>query len=188
MEQRSDQALAAEVARGDTEALRGLYRRYEVQTFNLLTRLTGNRELARDMLQETFTRVWKTARLFDPQRGSFKAWLFTIALNLTRNELSKRRYGVTHVEVGAAENLISGAEGPDALVARAETRRAVAAALARLPAHLREVIVMKIYHQLKFREIAAITRMPEGTLKARFHRAVAELRGPLASLGGADHE
>ncbi len=179
MEQRSDQALAAEMARGGTEALRGLYRRYDVQTFNLLARLTGNRELARDMLQETFIRVWQTAGHFDPQLGTFKAWLFTIALNLTRSELRKRRYHVTHVDVEPAEGLACEAERPDEILARAERRRAVAAALASLQPYLREVIVLKVYHQLKFREIAAITRMPEGTLKARFHRAVMALREKL---------
>ena len=52
-----------------------------------------------------------------------------------------------------------------------------------LAPHLREVVVMKVYQQLKFREIAEMTKTPEGTLKARFHRAVAELRARLAPAG-----
>jgi RNA polymerase sigma-70 factor (ECF subfamily) len=183
MEQHSDQALAAEVAGGDAGALRTLYNRYEVQTFNFLLRLTGNREMARDLVQETFTRVWTMARLFDPGRGAFKSWLFTIALNLTRNELSKKRYSARHVAPEAADGPTSEADSPHAVLARSEVRRSVAEALARLSPHLREVVVMKIFHQLKFREIAGITRTPEGTLKARFHRAVAELREHLGSLG-----
>jgi len=81
------------------------------------------------------------------------------------------------------EHLPSGADGPDVLVARSEVGRLVADALAQLPSHLREVVVLKVYHQLKFREIADITKTPEGTLKARFHRAVAELRDRLAPAG-----
>lgn len=184
MEETPDQALVAEVARGDAAALRSLYVRHEVQTFNLILRLAGNRQTAQDLMQETFTRVWMMARTFDPDRGSFKSWLFTIALNLTRNEMGKKRYGVRHVEQEAADALASTADGPDVLLARSEDGRRVAAALRRLAPHLREVVVLKVYHQLKFREIADITQTPEGTLKARFHRAVAELRESLGPAGG----
>lgn len=176
MEEKSDQVLVAEVARGDAAALRSLYLRYERPTFNLILRLAGNREMAQDMLQETFTRVWTMARTFRGDRGSFKGWLFTIALNLTRTELARCRRASRHVEAGAAEDVASPMEGPDALLARSERGRRVADALARLSPLLREIVVMKVYHQLKFREIAEITETPEGTLKARFHRAVAELR------------
>jgi RNA polymerase sigma-70 factor, ECF subfamily len=179
MEETSDQALVAEMAGGDAAALRSLYLRYEVPTFNLILRLAGNREMAEELMQETFTRVWTMARTFRPELGSFKGWLYTIALNLTRSELARKRYGVRHVETDAASELPSTAEGPDALLVRSEEARRVADALARLSPLLREIVVLKVYQQLKFREIAEITGTPEGTLKARFHRAVAELRGHL---------
>jgi len=185
MEERPDQALVAEVARGDAAALRSLYLRYEAPTFNLILRLAGSREMAEELMQETFTRVWTMAGTFRPDRGDFRSWLFTIALNLTRSELARKRYRVRHVETEEAEALVSRADGPDVLAARSETGRRIAEALRRLPPLLREVVVMKVYHQLKFHEIASITGTPEGTLKARFHRAVAELRerlGPAGSL------
>jgi RNA polymerase sigma-70 factor, ECF subfamily len=176
MDQRSDEALAAEVARGDTEALRHLHDRHKVQTFNLILRLTGDREMAQDLLQEAFTRVWTMARTFDPRRGGFKGWLFTIALNAARSELAKKRYAFRHVEAEEAEGLDPRAGNPERMLAEAETRRRVESALHRLSPHSREVVVLKVFHQLKFHEIARITGAPEGTLKARFHRAVAELR------------
>jgi RNA polymerase sigma-70 factor (ECF subfamily) len=184
MEDRPDDALVAEVARGDAAALRTLYFRYERRTFNLISRLAGNREMAQDMMQETFTRVWTMAHTFRGDRGTFKGWLFTIALNVTRSELGRKRYGVRHLADDAIEDLASEADGPDELLQRSERGGRVAAALAELTPHLREVVVMKVYHQLKFREIADITRTPEGTLKARFHRAVAELRERLAPREG----
>ncbi len=183
MEDTPDHALVVEVARGDAAALRALYLRYERPTFNLILRLAGNREMAQDMMQETFTRVWTRARTFRGDQGSFKGWLFTIALNVTRSELARKRYGVRHLADDAVEHLPSEADGPDVLVARSEVGRLVAEALAQLAPHLREVVVLKVYHQLKFREIADITKTPEGTLKARFHRAVAEMRERLAPSG-----
>jgi len=71
------------------------------------------------------------------------------------------------VEAEAAGALVSTADGPDVLLEKSEDGRRVAAALARLAPHLREVVVLKVYHQLKFREIAEITRTPE----ARSRRA-----------------
>src|SRR5689334_5071516 len=103
MEQRTDEALAADVARGDAAALRALYERHERLTFNVLLRLTGNREAAQDLMQETFTRVWTMARTFDPDRGRFKGWLVTIALNLARSEMSKKRYAAVHLPAEAAD-------------------------------------------------------------------------------------
>jgi len=183
MEERPDHALVAEVARGDAAALRTLYLRYERPTFNLILRMAGNREMAQDLMQETFTRVWTMARTFRGDRGSFKGWLFTIALNLTRSELAHKRHRVRHLAEDAIDGLASETEGPDVMLLRSEGSRRVAATLAQLTPHLREVVVMKVYHQLKFREIADITKTPEGTLKARFHRAVAELRKRLAPAG-----
>jgi RNA polymerase sigma-70 factor (ECF subfamily) len=102
MEETSDEALMADVARGDAAALSALYDRYERGTFNLILRLAGSRPMAEELMQETFTRVWTAARLFQPEKGAFKGWLFTIALNLTRSELSRQRYRVRHVEAEVA--------------------------------------------------------------------------------------
>jgi len=183
MDIESDEALAADMANGDAAALRVLYDRYEGPAFRFLLRLTGDREAAKDLMQETFTRVWTMARMFDPERGRFKSWLFTIALNITRNERSKKRYSAIHVGQEVVETMPAGGEAPDAALLQAETRRRVSEAMGKLPPLLREVVVMKIHQQLKFTEIAEVTRTPEGTLKARFHRAVEELRRHLGTGG-----
>jgi RNA polymerase sigma-70 factor (ECF subfamily) len=172
----TDEALMAAVAGGDASALSALYDRYERPTFNLILRLAGRRDVAEELMQEAFTRLWTTARLFRGERGTFKPWLFTIALNLTRSELSRKRYRVRHLEPEAAEELPALTEGPEALAVRAQEKGRVEAALARLSPLLREIVVLRMYQQLKFAEIARLTGAPEGTLKARFHRAVAELR------------
>jgi RNA polymerase sigma-70 factor (ECF subfamily) len=185
MEETSDEALMADVARGDAAALSALYDRYERGTFNLILRLAGSRPMAEELMQETFTRVWTAARLFQPEKGAFKGWLFTIALNLTRSELSRQRYRVRHVEAEAADTVVSRDAGPDLLAEQAQESRRVSAALAGLSPLLREIVVLKVYHHLKFQEIARMTGTPEGTLKARFHRAVEQLRGQLRPAGSA---
>jgi RNA polymerase sigma-70 factor (ECF subfamily) len=176
MDSRSDQELMERTAGGDAMALKTLYQRYEIPVFNLILRGTSNRELAQDLLQETFTRLWTMAHLFDPRRGAVKSWLFTMALNLTRTEMSKRVYDLKPVSLDDAPPCRSDDPEVGSGVEGEELQNEVARVLDKLPAHYREVIVLKYFHHLTFDEIARMTGAPAGTLRARFHRAVARLR------------
>lgn len=182
----ADHELLTRALTGDTEAFATLYRRYARPVFNLLLRTTGERALAEELLQETFTRVWLAGRTFDPARGTFRPWLYTIALNLARSELVRHRHARPHVPLDEQQiDPVSSAAAEDWVrrLDLSRQARTVAAALATLPDHQREVVVLRCYQQLSFAEIAAVTGAPEGTLKARFHRAVAALRTRLGDRG-----
>ncbi len=187
MEDYSDKKLMKLVVERNTQAFKILYQRYEIQIFNFILRYTGNRELAQDLLQETFIRTWFAAHTFDLKRGNFRGWIYKIALNNTRNEMSKKQYSyqyfdVTEVGEGNFDELYSEKEQPDRKLENLELKNIVFDVLGKLNAHLREIIILKHYQQLKFREIAEITNTPEGTLKARFHRAIAQLKELLEPL------
>jgi len=181
MEKKSDIELMSLIITRDTEAFRVLYKRYSTQIFNLILRYSGNRETAQDLLQETFTRIWFAAHTFNIEKKNFRGWMFTIALNITRNEMSKKRYrtyfkniheisGTGH-EPGSPED-----EQPDQILEHLELKRTIAGSINELPQLLREIVILKHYHQLKFREISEMTDTPEGTLKARYHRSIAQLK------------
>jgi len=162
----------------NTRALKALYRRYEIPVFNFILRYTGSREIARELIQETFTRLWFASHSFDQKRGNLKGWLYTIALNITRNEMSKKEYSYQYVEVNEAcnpgkEDNGRETESPETVFQQQELHHTVANALGQLRPYLREVIIMKNYQHLKFREIAEVMNIPEGTVKARYHRAIA---------------
>jgi len=181
MEKRTDEDLMKLITDKNTLALNVLYRRYEIPIFNFILRYTGSREIARELIQETFTRIWFASHTFDLQKGNFKGWLYTIALNITRNEMSKKQYTYHFVEVDEARDPRDKgewgeSEGPETILQQQELQHAVVNALGHLPPFLREVIIMKNYQHLKFREIAGVTNVPEGTVKARYHRAIALLR------------
>ncbi len=182
MDTPSDRTLAARAVRGDEKAFAELYRRYERPIFNLILRSTGRRAVAEELLQETFTRVWRMGRSFDAVRGEFRPWLYKIAINAVRSELGKKRYAAEHVVLEDAEAEASATRLPDDPAARLDqaARAAhVVRAIEALPIYLKEVVILRCYQQLKFSEIAEIAGVPEGTLKARFHRAVAVLRARL---------
>lgn len=186
MDTPSDRTLAERAVRGDSEAFSELYRRYERPIFNFILRSTGERPLAEELLQETFTRVWRAGRTFDPDRGAFRPWLYRVALNTVRSELAKARYGSEHLPLEDTEAETSATRPPEDPALRLDLSRQardVVRALDALPPYLKEVVILRCYQQLKFSEIAEITGAPEGTLKARFHRAVAALRARLGVTG-----
>jgi len=180
----SDDALVERVARGDRDAFALLYRRYERPVFAVLLRLGGQRALAEEWLQEAFTRVWLAAGSHDSARGAVRSWIFAIALNTARSELARKRYRTRHVSLDETElDLPDTRGGEPPLAARLDGQRqagALAAALLELPDHLREVVVLRCTRELSFAEIAEVTGCPQGTLKARFHRATQALKRRLA--------
>ncbi|MFH0735878.1 MAG: sigma-70 family RNA polymerase sigma factor [bacterium] len=175
----TDEQLIELINDRNTKALKVLYDRYNVGIFNFILRYTNNRELAEDVLQETFTRVWFASHTFMPSRGALKAWLFTISLNITRNEMSKKQYSYTYVDVEEVYNENIEEEefvDPNYLLEETETKERIYKAIERLNPYLREVLLLKHFNGLKFREIAEMTNTPEGTLKARFHNAISKLK------------
>src|SRR3972149_3203984 len=85
-----DHALMARVAQNDLDAFNELVNLYKNKLFTMLVRMVGTSEEAEDLLQETYVRVWEHRRDFD-DRYCFSTWVYTIAMNLGKNELRKRR-------------------------------------------------------------------------------------------------
>ena len=181
MELLSDAALMKRVRNRDVDAFQALYSRYESRIFNFLLRYVGNRPLAEDLLQETFWRVWQAAGSFQADRGEFRSWLYRVALNGVRSEMAHKRYGLDRLApegrfYSAADPSTGLEHDPAHRFERQESATLVERALSGLSPSMREVIVLKCLEGMKFSEIASVTGTPEGTLKSRFHRAIAELR------------
>jgi RNA polymerase sigma-70 factor (ECF subfamily) len=173
----------------DPDAFAALYRRYERPLFNFLFRLTRRRPLAEDLLQETFTRVWRGARTWDPGRGPLRSWLYKVALNTARSELARRVHRAPHVALDSAGPELVDEDSGEARLADllddADRVQTLNRALDGLPDFMKEVVILRCQQQLPFAEISRVTGAPVGTLKSRFHRAVVALRSRLGGKGGA---
>ena len=177
--------LLRRAARREPAALDRLVELYSPRVFGLLYRLTDSRDAAEELLQETFLRV---VRVIDRYRhvGKFEPWLFRIAANLARDRA--RRFG-RHGQPAALEGPSAGdaplatrnssAHDPAEVLVQRETEERMTASLRVLSDGEREVLLLRHYSGLSFREIAAILGVPLGTALARAHRGVQRLRQEL---------
>jgi RNA polymerase sigma-70 factor (ECF subfamily) len=181
----SDEQLLVLARSGDHESFTALVGRWETPLYGLAFRFLGQSDEARDVCQETFLRVYRQADRFRDD-AKFSTWLYQIALNLCR-DIARRRRRWNRVVVpfprrgnghGEVEVEFAGpaSAAADRGVMEDDDRRRVRAALASLPAEQREVIVMKEFQGLKFREIAEILGCPESTVKSRMYYGLAAMR------------
>ncbi len=194
-----DSKLVRAVASGSEDALAALYDQYAGAVYATARRLTSDRGLAEDVVQETFLALWNRAEQYNPAMGSLPAWLLTIARNRTIDRLraiGRRPPTVAVSEVAlpdegdtaALERLVSGGAvvgagrpvmGPSAILEDVELRSSLASALAGLPDVERTVLVMAYRDELSQSEIADRLGWPIGTVKTRTRRALLRMRSAL---------
>ena len=176
---------------GDGRAFEELVARYQVRLLNFVYRTIGDRDRAEDLVQEVFIRVYRHLGRFD-QGKKFSTWIYTIASNLAKNELRNRsRSPLVLFQAISAKfededrPLQFEDEGsrPDDLFRKRHLREAVEAAVQQLPAHHREVFVLRELEGKSYEEIAEITGVNLGTVKSRLNRARAAFAEVVAPLG-----
>jgi RNA polymerase sigma-70 factor (ECF subfamily) len=187
----ADEALMLAFRAGDARAFEQLVRRHRAAVFNFLLRLSGNRQRADDLLQETWLKVVRAAPAYEV-KAKFTTWVYTIARNLFMDD--RRKEGNRRAEsldaAGPAsddrplsERIPSADAAPDRAAHSAALRPLIERALARLPPEQREVFLLREYHGVPFKEIAAVTGASENTVKSRMRYALEGLRKSLAQLG-----
>ena len=171
----SDARLVEDARRGDRDAFGGLVQRYERRLIRVLLRFVTDFELARDLAQETFLRVYERLDQFDPSRR-FGPWLFRIGVNLTLDHLRKRKRRGRFALF--SESPASRAPDP----AIPDPRRAldisqeVQAVLEQLPDKYRSVLVLRDLENFSTSEIAAIMNRKEATVRWRLAEARARFQ------------
>ena len=161
-----------------------LYSEHAQPLFGFLAYRLGDRALAEDLLADTFERALRARHRFDRRRGSEKAWLYSIALNLVRDH--QRRRGAEQRGLARAD---SGAElfAVDPGLEGAERRAELAPALAALAVEEREALALRFGADLSVPEVARLLQEPLTTIEGRVYRGLRKLRADLAAgMPGAD--
>ena len=181
-EQLVDQALA-----GDRTAFEDLVRRHQRPLVNHLFRLIGHREEAMDLAQEVFIKVYVSLDSFDP-RYRFTTWMYRIASNCAIDWLRKKRLQTCSISAtqpdgdrrdAPEEQFASSTPLPDQWLRANELKTRLEAALEKLPADYRQLILLRHRQHCRYDEIARILSLPIGTVKNRIFRARQLLRREL---------
>lgn len=170
---RTDDELMVRVRAGETEAFAELYERHAAALLTFLTRMTGDRRLGEDLLQEAFIRLYRSRGEYEAT-GRFRAFLFTIARRLVI-DWRRAQKAVGFADSEALDTL----EAPGRAEHRAEASdlaERLDAALRRLPASQREIVLLARYAGLSAEEIARVTGSTPGAVRVGLHRALRRLK------------
>lgn len=177
-----DADLIRQAARGQVEAYNLLVSRWEKRVYNYLLRITGNREDALDLTQESFLKAYQNLRKLD-DASRFAPWLYRIAHNEAYSLFRKRRPETdTDIDTLEPPETDRGVMVGGSSVFPLELGLAVARALERLSPEQREAVVLKIYQGFKFEEMAEILACPVSTVKSRLYAALELLKVELAPI------
>ena len=173
-ERATDGELLTLVGTGDRAAFEELYRRFARPVLGLALRRLGDRGRAEDATQEAFASVWRSARSFDPSRGSGAPWLYAVARNAIVDGLRRTPEPVVEPPDTASDE----AGAPEQAEASWVSWR-VHRALEVLPEHERPMIALAYWGGLSQSEIAEFLQIPLGTVKTRTRSALARLADAL---------
>ena len=176
-----NQAIMA-CQRGSRDAFEVVVNAYMRRAYFAALALVGNREDALDISQEAFVKAYRAIRRFDPQRP-FYPWFYRIVRNLCFDWLRKR---ANRPRSGLIAEIPDSRANPEALAHRDEIREGVWRAVHRLGEKDREIIVLRHFQHMSYREIAEALGIPQGTVMSRLFTARSRLRGELNGLMPAE--
>jgi RNA polymerase sigma-70 factor, ECF subfamily len=164
LEERSQSALFEEMAMPLFDPL-----------YNFAHWLTQNREEAEDLVQETFMKALRGFSSFQPGTN-FRAWLYRILRNTFLTSRTGLRATLTSDEEFDGDAIVSPMAGPEAILLERADRQAVQSAIASLPVHFREIVLLCEVEEMSYQEIAETLGIPIGTVMSRLSRARKSLR------------
>jgi len=178
----SDASLVVAIGRYRQDALAEAYRRHAGAAFALARRLLADRELAQEVLQEVFLRLWNQPDRFDPDRGSLRSYLLAQthgrSVDLLRSETSRRRREEREARETAEHGTDIEREVMDITVGE-QVKDVVAA----LPVDERRAIELAYFGGHTYRQVAALLEQPEGTVKSRIRSGLRRMRKDLVDAG-----
>ena len=182
----TDEELIARFQEGDEQAYTELVNRYRDKLMTFVYRFVNDMEQAEDIIQDTMLKLY-THKHYYRNIAKFSTWIYTIAGNLAKTELRKRKSRkVTNISQMGPEDrdyeLPSVAPETDEVVQSEYIEKKIQAAIQNLPLHFRTVTILRDIQELSYEEISKIVEVPLGTVKSRINRARLQLQKELKDL------
>jgi len=179
-------SLLRRCAAGDAAAWEEIVQRYHRRIYNLCYRFAGSAHDAEDLTQDVFIKMYRTLDSYDLERGAFVTWVTTVTRNLLVDHFRRTKHDRVTESLDATsqqeedgrtlgEQLPNKMAAPDAHVQTRAAGEAIHRALQKLSPELREAVILRDLQDLDYKEIAAVLKVPEGTVKSRINRGRAEL-------------
>lgn len=183
----TDAEILSHVAEGDIEAYGKIVNRYRLRLYNFVFRFVGDRETAEDVVQETFLRAFRKRKEYRAI-ANFSTWLFTIAGNLAKSELRRRKrwrlFSLHRDDEGdTGIDLPDESYRPDTITESSIADVHIQQAISSLAANYRQVILLRDVEGMSYQEISEIVECPVGTVKSRVNRARLKLQQKLKNQG-----
>jgi len=176
----TDEQLIAQFQAGELSAFEEIVGRYQGQLINFVGRLLNDRNTAEDIVQETFLRVYRNKHRYK-EIARFSTWIYTIAGNLARTELRRRKirnffsisqrgetekdYEIPDTEINVEKSVEGGM-----------VRDLILKEVMQLPVYFREVIILRDLQDLSYEEISQMLKVPLGTVKSRVNRGRTQIQ------------
>jgi RNA polymerase sigma factor (sigma-70 family) len=170
-----DEDVMLQVRDGEVQMLGVLFDRYQAPLFNFYTKMTQDRTVSEDLVQEVFLRILRYRQTYRPGTA-FRTWMYQIARNTRIDQVRKVRPESPLVAEPVA------AAHPSADAERQQEAQLLQRALMQLPEDKREILVLSRFQELKYEEIARLLGCETGAVKVRVHRALQQLREIYMSL------
>ncbi len=176
---------------GDVTAFSQLYALYGKKILNYIFRLTGSREEAEDLMQDTFVLAFRNLHSLK-ENGKFQSWLFRIAQNNVFQKYRGKMPQIESIDAEGSENavvaeLASGTKGPEETILSDELERVVQRVITELPEKYRQVFVLSAIQKLSYQEISEIVGRSLASVKSDIHRARVEVRDKIKEYLGDNY-
>jgi RNA polymerase sigma-70 factor, ECF subfamily len=178
--------LLAEITAGHERAFARLYELVGARLLAVARAIVGRTDLAEDILQDSFVRIWRSAHQYDPAKGKAYAWLVSIVRNRAlsaKTRLARYENGRDELDT---EKLVFDGPDPVAQVMRSEEARRVNACLVNLPANHRRSVALVYFEGLTHKELAQRLDVQLGTAKSWVRRGLAQMSRCLTAQDGTD--
>lgn len=168
---RTDSQLVSEVKEGDRNSFAELVARYQIPLLRLAMRFTKDLGSAEDVVQEAFIKAYRNINTFEG-RSSFKNWLYQIAMNTARNKL--REWSGDAVRIDSVQVWV-GAKAELALI-QEDLTHLTQSIISTLPERQRIAVILRIFEEMSFKEIAQIMQCPYDTAKANYRHGLLKIK------------
>lgn len=192
-EQEQTKRLVLLCISGDPAAWQQLVTSQYRRIYGICYRFTGSQSDAEDLTQEAFLKLYRALGSFDPAKGAFQTWITTLTRNLLVDHFRRTRQdrATDSLDIGygdedgptKAEQLQDGRRDQFSHVAQMQLRARIQHALRQLSPELREAVILRDLQDMDYKEISAVLRVPEGTVKSRISRGRGELARILSREG-----